>query len=89
LFPTYTYDLFGRRIKKNVGGKAIFYLHSDEGLIGEYGATGNEIKLYGYRSDSTWTTDSVFVREGANYYLYQNDHLGTPQKMTVVNGAVV
>jgi hypothetical protein len=55
LFATYTYDFFGRRIKKNMGSKATFYLYSDEGLIGEYGATGNEIKLCGYRSDSTWT----------------------------------
>ncbi|CAB1062354.1 Rhs-family protein, partial [Olavius sp. associated proteobacterium Delta 1] len=26
---------------------------------------------------------------GGQYYFYQNDHLGTPQKLTAVNGAVV
>jgi RHS repeat-associated protein len=31
----------------------------------------------------------LFMKEGANYYFYHNDHLGTPQKITAVNGAVV
>jgi RHS repeat-associated protein len=29
------------------------------------------------------------MKIGADYYFYQNDHLGTPQKMTAVNGAIV
>ena len=29
------------------------------------------------------------MKDGENYYFYHNDHLGTPQKMTGVNGAVV
>jgi len=29
------------------------------------------------------------MKVGTEYYFYQNDHLGTPQKMTAVNGAVV
>jgi RHS repeat-associated protein len=29
------------------------------------------------------------MKVGTNYYFYHNDHLGTPQKMTAVNGAVV
>jgi RHS repeat-associated protein len=29
------------------------------------------------------------MKIGTNYYFYHNDHLGTPQKMTGVNGAVV
>jgi len=29
------------------------------------------------------------MKVGGEYYFYQNDHLGTPQKMTAVNGAVV
>lgn len=29
------------------------------------------------------------MKIGSGYYFYQNDHLGTPQKMTTVSGAVV
>ena len=30
-----------------------------------------------------------FERQADNVVIYQNDHLGTPQKLTAVNGAVV
>jgi len=29
------------------------------------------------------------MKIGSEYYFYQNDHLGTPQKLTAINGAVV
>jgi RHS repeat-associated protein len=58
-------------------------------LIGEYDNTGTEIKTYGYKPGSTWTTDPLFMKIGGDYYFYQNDHLGKPQKMTGDNGAVV
>jgi RHS repeat-associated protein len=29
------------------------------------------------------------MKTGTDYYFYQNDHLGTPQKLTAINGAVV
>jgi RHS repeat-associated protein len=35
------------------------------------------------------TTDPLFLKENGQYYFYQNDHLGTPQKLTAVNGAAV
>jgi len=85
----YYYDPFGRRLWKEVDGIRTYFLYSDEGLIGEYDASGVEIKTYGYKPGSTWTTDPLFMKAGNEYYFYQNDHLGTPQKMTGVNGAVV
>ena len=95
LIASYTYDPFGRRIKKSVspagGGQGVetFYLYSDEGLIGEYDNSGNQIRIYGYKPNSTWSTDPLFMREGGNIYFYHNDHLGTPKMLTDISGNVV
>jgi len=89
LTASYYYDPFGRRLWKEVGGVRTFFHYADEGLIGEYDASGNGVKSYGYKPGSTWTTDPLFMKVGGEYYFYHNDHLGTPQQMTAVNGAVV
>lgn len=70
-------------------GTRTCFLYADEGLIGEYDAAGAEIKTYRYKPGSTWTTDPLFMKQAGQYFFYQNDHLGTPQKMTNVNGGVV
>jgi RHS repeat-associated protein len=89
LTASYYYDPFGRRLWKDVGGTRTHFLYADEGLIGEFDGSGQEIKTYGYKPGSMWTTDPLFMKEGGNYYFYHNDHLGTPQKLTSTNGAVV
>ncbi len=86
---TYYYDPFGRRLWKEVNGVRTHFFYSDEGLVGEYDSSGDETKTYGYAPNSTWTTNPVFQKIGTNYYWYQNDHLGTPQKMIDSSGAVV
>jgi RHS repeat-associated protein len=58
-------------------------------VIGEYADSGAELKAYGWKPGSTWGTDPLFMKIGNSYYFYHNDHLGTPQKMTAVNGSVV
>ncbi len=63
-------------------------MYSDEGLIAELDSSGNITKSYGYRPNSIWTIDPLFMKEGNDYYFYHNDHLGTPQKLMAVNGAV-
>jgi len=35
------------------------------------------------------TSDLLLMKEDTNYYFYRNEHLGTSQKMTGVNGDVV
>ena len=86
---TYTYDPFGRRVKKQVEGEVTYFVYADEGLIGEYDATGAFQKGYGWRPNGIWGTNPVFMVEEGEYYFYQNDHLGTPQTMTDVDGDVV
>jgi RHS repeat-associated protein len=89
LIAEYGYDPFGRRLWKEVDGIRTYFLYSDEGLIGEYTASGAEIKAYGWKPGSTWGTDPLFMKIEESYYFYHNDHLGTAQKITAVNGRVV
>ena len=77
----YYYDPFGRRLWKEVDGIRTYFFYSDEGLVAEYDSSGNELKAYGYQPDSIWTTDPVFLKQDGEYFFYQNDHLGTPQKL--------
>ena len=85
----YGYDPFGRRLWKQVGGVRTYYFYSDQGLIGEYDANGMEIKTYGYKPYSVWSTDPLFQKVNGIYYWYQNDHLGTPQKIVDSSGRTV
>ena len=85
----YVYDPFGRRIKKEVGGQITYFLYTTEGLVAEYDGTGNEIRQYGYQPDGTWGTDPLYLKTNGQYYYYQNDHLGTPQKLFAKSGAIV
>ncbi|MDY6903120.1 MAG: RHS repeat-associated core domain-containing protein [Thermodesulfobacteriota bacterium] len=78
-----------KRLWKEVDGVRTHFLYSDEGLIGEYDAVGNEIKTYGWQPDTAWGTDPLFLKQGITYYWYHNNHLGAPQKLTMANGLVV
>ena len=89
IIAKYGYDPFGRRLWKETSGTQTYFMYADEGLIGEYTVTGTEIKTYGWKPGSTWGTDPLFMKIGSQYYFYYNDHLGTPQKMTSISGAVV
>ena len=92
----YTYDPFGRRLSKAVNGVTNYYLYSDEGLIGEYDSSGNEICSYGYVPNSLWGNNPVWMHtvipslnDGiTNYLYYLNDHLGAPQQLVRKNGAI-
>ena len=57
--------------------------------MAEIDATGAVVKSYGYKPNSTWTTDPVFMKTDGAYYFYHTDHLGTPQKITDINGNTV
>jgi RHS repeat-associated protein len=85
----YYYDPFGRRLWKDVDGIRTYFVYSDEGLVGEYDESGAELRGYGYAPDSQWSTDPLFYKQDGRYYWYQNDHLGTPQKIIETSGRVV
>ena len=89
LIARYVYDPFGRRIWKEVRGNRTYFHYSDNGLVAEINSNGNIQKSYGYRPDSPWGTDPLFVRENGKNYWFLNDHLGTPQQIVAENGGVV
>ncbi len=86
---SYGYDPFGRRLWKEVGTTRTYFHYADEGMVAEADANGTVTKSYGYAPNSTWTTAPLFMKVGSEYYFYQNDHLGTPQQLIAMNGAVV
>ena len=58
------------------------YLYSNEGLIAEYDNNGNIQKTYGWMPNGVWGTDPLYMTQNNQTYIYHNDALGTPQKMT-------
>ena len=85
----YHYDPFGRRLWKNAGGVMTYFMYADEGLIGEYNASGQELASYGYEPGDDWVGNPLFMKQGGQFYFYQNDDLGTPRMLTSAAGAVV
>ncbi len=86
---SYTYDPFGRRVKKDVAGTVTYFLYSDEGLLAEYDAAGTLQRGYGWWPQTAWGTAPLGQTEGGQTYAIHTDHLGTPQKVTDSTGAVV
>ena len=89
LIARYQYDTEGRRISKEVNGTVVWYLYSEEGLIGEYDSAGEAIREYGYRPDGTWMMNPLFVKQTNTYSYFMNDHLGAPNVMVSAAGRVV
>ncbi|MBU2887373.1 RHS domain-containing protein [Gilvimarinus agarilyticus] len=85
----YDYNPLGQRIKKTVNGQTTWYLYNDEGLAAEYDGQGNLIAEYQFTPYSTWMTEPLFQRRNGPVYYYQNDYLGTPQRMVNASGEVV
>ena len=85
----YGYNPFGHRLWKEVGGVETYFFYNESGLVGEYTPTGELIKEYQYTANSTWMTNPLFQRDSGEVYFYQNDHLGTPQRVVATSGEVV
>ncbi len=85
----YYYDPFGRRLWKEAGGIRTYFFYSDEGLIGEYDATGSEIKTYGYAPYGMFMREPLYQKVGSRYLWYHTDHQGSAQVITNLNGRVI
>ncbi len=86
---TYGYDPFDRRVWKQMGGTRINYYYEDDGLAAEAAADGTIQTAYAYLPGSRYGTNPLFLRTAGNYYYYQNDPLGTPQRLSDAGGNIV
>ena len=88
----YQYDPMGRRIKKQTQEGTTWFLYADEGLIAELDQAGSPTRYYGWKPNGLWGTDPLWLADKANNtwqtYLYQNDHLWTPQRLTDTQGEI-
>ncbi|MBY6189643.1 RHS domain-containing protein [Microbulbifer agarilyticus] len=85
----YRYNPYGQRIRKQ-SDSTTYFLYNEEGMAAEYDTGGNLIKEYHFKPGMPWMTEPLFQRVASGeIYYYQNDHLGTPQRMVDKSGAVV
>lgn len=97
----YSYDTFGRRVKKVVTNLATvtstttYYLYVDEGLLAEIDSTGRITMQYGWQPDALSGTNPIYrldkdlTTNTNSLVVYHNDHLGTPQKLTNSQGQIL
>ncbi|HFD31671.1 MAG TPA: hypothetical protein ENJ28_02995 [Gammaproteobacteria bacterium] len=86
---SYTYDSFGRRIKKEVtqnAQKTTHYLWDGTNIIAEYDGTGSRIKRYSYTADRY---APLQMEDASGIYNVHTDHLDAPVVLTNQVGDVV
>ncbi|MDD3813989.1 MAG: RHS domain-containing protein [Desulfocapsaceae bacterium] len=85
---TYGYDSSNRRIRKTVGATTTHYLYDlNNQLIAETLVDGTVLREYIYLDGEPMVLKEYQTNPGTYYFI--NDHLGTPQQLVTVSGAVV
>jgi len=82
----YKYDLFGRRIEKNVNGVVTQYVYDGDNMVAEYDGTGTVKSKYLF---NLAIDDPLSVEQGGNIYYYHKDGLGSITELTDASGSVV
>ena len=83
---TYSYDAFGRRVRKGIDGTLTRYVYDGDNIYLETDAAGAVLARYAH-GDQTDQPLS-FNRGGADYY-FHTDHLGSVRQVTDAAGAIV
>jgi len=86
----YSYDPFGRRIKKELTQNSVstttYYLWDRDELIGEYNAAGVRIRRYNYTADRY---APLQIEDATGIYNVHTDHLDAPVALTDQAGNIV
>ena len=85
-YAEYKYDIFGRRIEKNVDGLRTKYLYDGNHLLAEYNSLDNLIKNYFYGAEQY---NPIVLKQNNSIYFYLNDTLGVPNILLNEAGTVV
>jgi RHS repeat-associated protein len=88
VITAYTYDAFGRRIRKQREGYTVDFFWAGEQLIAEIITTAKTAIRYDYLYyPGTYTP--LAVRVDGEVYSYHCDHLGTPRMISGPDGSTV
>lgn len=83
----YAYNPLGQRISKTLlaNNQTIYFLYSEEGLVGEYDAQGQLKQEYAYNPTKPWMSQPLFTRakrsdtQTWSVSYFGTNHLGTPE----------
>jgi len=84
---TYKYDVFGRRIEKNVNGTATLFIYDNAWLLAEFHSNGALQKAY--LRASADASPSLAYDDQSRVFFFPQNHLSTPQFITDGAGATV
>jgi RHS repeat-associated protein len=82
--PSFTYDAFGRRASKTVGGVTTYYLYAGSMLVCELDANGNVLRSYNW---GALGLVSEYTTSVPRYYLF--DDRGDTRAVLDANGTVI
>ncbi len=85
LIARYQYNIYGQRVAKITASGTNWYLHSSEGLLGEYDEQGQAIREYLWMPGTPYMSALLGLRQGGTWNYAMGDHDGTP--VLLVRGA--
>jgi len=83
---SYKYDVYGRRIEKNVGGATVSYVWDGQHVLAEYDSDGNLLRRFLHGGGDA--NPCAMWENGALYFVHE-DHLGAAEAISDQSGDVV
>jgi RHS repeat-associated protein len=85
-YSAYGYDVFGRRVERDVNGTLTRYVYDGDNILLEFDGTGNLQARYGH---GRGTDQPLVMERGGARFFYHADHLGSIRLVTDGVGTIV
>jgi RHS repeat-associated protein len=85
-YANYKYDVFGKRVEKDVNGTVTRYVYDGNVPLAEYDGFGTLQRTYIHGATDT---NPSFWQDANGVFFFHHDHLSTPTLVTAVDGTVV